>query len=75
MTAVEMCDLLQATDRLDTADLPDGEERDVLLERVRTYERAAARKIEDLRVQLARAEDFVATLRTRTERTSRPLPT
>jgi DNA-binding transcriptional MerR regulator len=65
-TLDEMRDLLQATDRLDAADLSDGEERDALLERVRTYEQAAARKIEDLRVQLARAEDFAATLHTRT---------
>jgi glycine/D-amino acid oxidase-like deaminating enzyme len=32
---------------------------------------AAAQKIEDLRVQLARAEDFAATLRTRLEHTTR----
>ncbi|MEU4091685.1 MerR family transcriptional regulator [Streptomyces sp. NPDC026673] len=63
-TLDQMRDLLDATDRLDAADLPEGEERDALLERVRTYERDAARKIEDLRVQLARAEDFAATLRT-----------
>jgi DNA-binding transcriptional MerR regulator len=64
-TLDEMRDLLDATDRLDSADPADGAEREALLERVRTYELAAARKIEDLRVQLARAEDFAATLRTR----------
>ncbi|WP_202238326.1 MerR family transcriptional regulator [Actinacidiphila reveromycinica] len=63
-TLEEMRDLLAATDRLDAPDSSPAE-REALLERVRTYEVAAARKIEDLRVQLARAEDFAATLRTR----------
>lgn len=63
-TLDEMRDLLQATDRLDAADLPEGE-REGLLDRVRKYQQAATQKIEDLRVQLARAEDFAATLRTR----------
>jgi DNA-binding transcriptional MerR regulator len=61
----EMRDLLEATDRLDAGDQTDPAERRALLERVEEYERAAARKIEDLRVQLARAEDFAATLRAR----------
>lgn len=68
-TLEEMRDLLEATDRLD-APAASAAEREALLERVRTYEHTAAKKIEDLRVQLARAEDFAATLRTRLERTA-----
>ncbi|MFH9611736.1 MerR family transcriptional regulator [Streptomyces sp. NPDC017448] len=64
-TLEQMRDLLDATDRLDRAGPVDGVEREMLLERVRTYERDARRKIEELRTQLARAEDFAATLRTR----------
>ncbi|MFE1027102.1 MerR family transcriptional regulator [Streptomyces sp. NPDC058818] len=64
-TLEQMRDLLDATDRLDRAETADGAERETLLERVRTYERDTSRKIEELRVQLSRAEDFAATLRTR----------
>lgn len=64
-TLDEMRDLLDATERLDSNALADTGEREALLERIRTYEQAAAQKIEDLRVQLARAEDFAATLRAR----------
>ncbi|WP_208818228.1 MerR family transcriptional regulator [Streptomyces marokkonensis] len=64
-TLEQMRDLLDATDRLDRAGTADGAEREALLERVRTYEQDARRKIEELRVQLVRAEDFAATLRTR----------
>ncbi|MBD0737450.1 MerR family transcriptional regulator [Streptomyces sp. CBMA29] len=67
-TLEEMRDLLDATDRLDAPDLAPGGERDALLERVRAYEQAAVQKIHDLRVQLARAEDFAATLRVRLDR-------
>lgn len=63
-TLEQMRDLLDATDRLDSAGETAGE-RERLLERVRGYEQAAAEKIEDLRVHLSRAEDFAATLRTR----------
>ncbi len=42
-----------------------ADEREALLDRVRGYERAAAEQVEKLRVQLARAEDFAATLRAR----------
>lgn len=65
-TLEEMRDLLEVTDRLDTPDTSTTE-REALLERVRTYEHTAAKKIDDLRVQLARAEDFAATLRDRLE--------
>ncbi|MFF9024730.1 MerR family transcriptional regulator [Streptomyces eurythermus] len=61
-TLEQMRDLLDATDRLDSGDALDADEREALLERVRTYERAAAEQVEKLRVQLARAEDFAATL-------------
>ncbi|MFC8822021.1 MerR family transcriptional regulator [Streptomyces rochei] len=64
-TLEQMRDLLDATDRLDHAETADGAERKALLERVRTYEQDASRKIEELRIQLSRAEDFAATLRTR----------
>ncbi|WP_331448059.1 MerR family transcriptional regulator [Streptomyces xanthochromogenes] len=64
-TLDQMRDLLDATGRLDAADPAEGAERQVLVRRVREYEQAAVRKIDELRVQLARAEDFVSTLRTR----------
>ncbi|WP_344326165.1 MerR family transcriptional regulator [Streptomyces macrosporus] len=64
-TLDEMRGLLDATDRLDAAEPVDGIEREALLERVRAYEQTTARKIEELRLQLARAEDFAATLRAR----------
>ncbi|WP_111552781.1 MerR family transcriptional regulator [Kitasatospora sp. SolWspMP-SS2h] len=64
-TLDRMRELLDATDRLD-ADGPYGEGgRPALLALVRTYERAAAEQVDRLRVQLARAEDFAHTLRTR----------
>ncbi|MFD3651717.1 MerR family transcriptional regulator [Streptomyces cyaneofuscatus] len=64
-TLEEMRDLLDITDRLDTAPSSDAAGRESLLARVEVYEQAAARKIDELRTQLARAEDFAATLRTR----------
>ncbi|WP_326725650.1 MerR family transcriptional regulator [Streptomyces sp. NBC_00243] len=64
-TLDEMRDLLDATDRLDSDEELPASERESLLGRLRDYEQAAAQKIEDLRVQLARAEDFAATLHTR----------
>jgi DNA-binding transcriptional MerR regulator len=66
-TLEQMRDLLDATDRLDSGDALDASERETLLGRVRTYERAAAEQVEKLRVQLARAEDFAATLGARLE--------
>ncbi|MEU3662500.1 MerR family transcriptional regulator [Streptomyces sp. NPDC032940] len=64
-TLDQMRDLLDATDRLDSAESTDGAQREALLERVRSYEQHASRKIDELRIQLTRAEDFAATLRTR----------
>lgn len=67
-TLDQMRDLLDATDRLDDADDDlDADEREALLERVREYERAATEQVDKLRIQLARAEDFAATLRARQE--------
>ncbi|MEB3961541.1 MerR family transcriptional regulator [Streptomyces kunmingensis] len=61
-TLDEMRDLLAATDRLDAGgDLPDGV-REQLLSRVRDFEEATQRRVADLRTQLARAEEFSATL-------------
>lgn len=64
-TLDQMRDLLDATDRLDSDDALDTGERETLLERVRTYQQAAAEQVEKLRIQLERAEDFATTLDTR----------
>ncbi|WP_327418213.1 MerR family transcriptional regulator [Streptomyces sp. NBC_01233] len=61
----QMRDLLDATDRLDDDPGLDPGEREALLGRVREYEQAATEQVDKLRVQLARAEDFAETLRTR----------
>lgn len=66
-TLDQMRDLLDATDRLDAGTGLDAGEHEALLERVRTYQQAAAVQVEKLRVQLARAEDFAAALGTRLE--------
>ncbi|MGX1128025.1 DNA-binding transcriptional MerR regulator [Streptomyces glaucescens] len=66
-TLDQMRDLLEATDRLDAGTGLDADEREALLERVRTYQQAATEQVEKLRVQLARAEDFAATLSARLE--------
>ncbi|MDQ0982792.1 MerR family transcriptional regulator [Streptomyces sp. V2I9] len=66
-TLDQMRDLLDATDRLDGNDPLDPEQREVLLARVRSYQRSAAEQVGRLRVQLARAEDFEATLRARAQ--------
>ncbi|WP_318217354.1 MerR family transcriptional regulator [Streptomyces sp. SCL15-6] len=66
-TLEQMRDLLDATDRLDAGDTLDDGEREALLERVRTYRQTAAEQVEKLRIQLARAEDFAATLGARLE--------
>ncbi len=69
-TLDQMRDLLDATDRLDADDALETGEREALLERVRTYQQVAAEQVARLRVQLARAEDFEATLRRRLPQTS-----
>jgi DNA-binding transcriptional MerR regulator len=61
-TLEQMRDLLGATDRLDGPEDLAEQERDALLDRVRGYHDAARRRMEDLRVQVERAEDFAATL-------------
>ncbi|MFD9058251.1 MerR family transcriptional regulator [Streptomyces albidoflavus] len=66
-TLDQMRDLLDVTDRLDSDDALEADERDALLERVRAYRQAAAEQVEKLRVQLARAEDFATTLGARLE--------
>jgi DNA-binding transcriptional MerR regulator len=69
-TIDETRDLLAAMDRL-AADRPDTdaelapEERSALVARVRRYERAASERVAELRAQLARAEEFAASLRAR----------
>ncbi|MCT9139801.1 MerR family transcriptional regulator [Streptomyces violarus] len=64
-TLDEMRDLLAATDRLDSGDELLDSEREELLQRLSGFEQAAQRRVEDLRTQLERAEDFAATLRDR----------
>lgn len=64
-TLDQMRDLLDATDRLDATGTLPASEREALLERIRGYERDASEQVEKLRTQLARAEEFAATLRTR----------
>ncbi|WP_207931294.1 MerR family transcriptional regulator [Streptomyces sp. 8K308] len=66
-TLEQMRDLLEVTDRLDAGTGLTGGEREALLERVRTYERAATEQVDTLRVQLSRAEEFADTLRARLE--------
>ncbi|MFI1932912.1 MerR family transcriptional regulator [Streptomyces sp. NPDC020330] len=66
-TLDQMRELLDATDRLDGNDQLDAGRREELLARVHSYQQAAAEQVEKLRVQLARAEDFEATLRARTD--------
>ncbi|MEV6123312.1 MerR family transcriptional regulator [Streptomyces sp. NPDC052077] len=73
-TLDQMRDLLDATDRLDDGDSLDDGEREALLERVRTYQRAAVEQVTRLRVQLERAEDFAATLGSRLERNAPDSP-
>ncbi|MBT2470101.1 MerR family transcriptional regulator [Streptomyces sp. ISL-66] len=69
-TLDQMRDLLAATDCLDGDDALDTDARGALLERVREYEQAATEQVDKLRIQLARAEDFAATLRTRLHQTA-----
>ncbi len=71
-TLDEMRALLEATDRLDSGEELPPEEREQLLERIRGFEQAAQQRVEDLRSQLARAEEFAATLADRLARTPAP---
>ncbi|WP_343242646.1 MerR family transcriptional regulator [Streptomyces sp. SID8111] len=73
-TLDEMRDLLDITDRLDAAagdDLP-ADRREELLERLRDFDRAAKKRVEDLRTQLSRAEEFAAALAARLTRVPAP---
>ncbi|MFF2230971.1 MerR family transcriptional regulator [Streptomyces anulatus] len=71
-TLDQMRELLDATDRLDGDDQLDAGKREELLARVRAYQQTAAEQVEKLRVQLARAEDFEATLRARSDAAATP---
>ncbi|MCC8479142.1 MULTISPECIES: MerR family transcriptional regulator [Streptomyces] len=73
-TLDQMRDLLDATDRLDADAALDADERETLLKRVRAYQQEAAEQVENLRVQLSRAEDFEGTLRARLERNAPASP-
>lgn len=68
-TLDEMRALLEATDRLDSGQELPPDEREELLERIRGFEQAAQHRVEDLRTQLSRAEEFAATLAERLTRT------
>ncbi|MGX1479883.1 UNVERIFIED_CONTAM: MerR family copper efflux transcriptional regulator [Streptomyces canus] len=68
-TLDEMRALLEATDRLDSGEELPPEEHEALLDRIRGFEQAAQRRVEDLRTQLARAEEFAAALAERLTRT------
>ncbi|MFG2794719.1 MerR family transcriptional regulator [Streptomyces sp. NPDC048419] len=68
-TLDEMRALLEATDRLDSDEEMPTEEREQLLDRIRGFEQAAQQRVEDLRTQLSRAEEFAATLAERLTRT------
>lgn len=74
-TLDEMRDLLGATDRLDALPPTGGDEREAIQQRVAAYEQAATQKVEDLRVQLARAEEFAADLRARLTSAHNEAPT
>lgn len=71
-TLDEMRALLEATDRLDTGEERPREEHEELLDRIRGFEQAAQQRVEDLRTQLARAEEFAATLAERLTRAPAP---
>ncbi|MFJ9664126.1 MerR family transcriptional regulator [Streptomyces sp. NPDC101219] len=73
-TLDEMRDLLDITDRLDAAagDGLTADRREELLKRLRDFDRAAKKRVEDLRTQLSRAEEFAATLAARLTRVPAP---
>ncbi|MEW2636418.1 MerR family transcriptional regulator [Streptomyces sp. NPDC048389] len=62
----EMRDLLEISDRIAATDeLPAGQERERLYERLDSYRKVADARCETLRAQLMAGEDFAATLRRR----------
>ncbi|GAA1914166.1 MerR family transcriptional regulator [Streptomyces durmitorensis] len=67
-----MRDLLATTDRLDSGDELTAEQREELVERMRGFEQATQQRVRDLRTQLARAEEFAATLREHLPRDAEP---
>jgi DNA-binding transcriptional MerR regulator len=71
-TLEEMRSLLEVTDRLDSDEEPPPGEREELLDRLRGFERAAQQRVEDLRTQLSRAQEFAATLGQRLPRSPAP---
>jgi DNA-binding transcriptional MerR regulator len=71
-TLEEMRSLLEVTDRLDSDEEPPPGEREELLDRLRGFERAAQQRVEDLRTQLSRAQEFAATLGQRLPRFPAP---
>ncbi|MCF3961969.1 MerR family transcriptional regulator [Streptomyces fuscigenes] len=71
-TLEQMRELLAVTDRLDAPEPPDASERARLAARLAEFEEATATRAAELRVQLARAEEFAETLRARAARVARP---
>ncbi|MGW7488215.1 MerR family transcriptional regulator [Streptomyces sp. NPDC054786] len=69
-TLDEMRALLAATDRLDSGEELSAAAREELLERVRGFEEAAQQRVDNMRTQLAWAEEFASTLRERLTRAS-----
>ncbi|MDT0476672.1 MerR family transcriptional regulator [Streptomyces sp. DSM 41014] len=63
-TLDEMRSLLETTDRLDAGGTTPGEQAE-LVARLRDFEAAARQRVVDLRVRLARAEEFAARLSAR----------
>ncbi|MEW2548863.1 MerR family transcriptional regulator [Streptomyces sp. NPDC047002] len=68
----QMRDLLTVTDRLDADEPLTDQERAELAARLREFEEATATRAAELRVQLARAEEFAQTLRARATKAARP---
>lgn len=77
-TLDEMRDLLVTTDRLECGDGLSPAQREELVARMRGFEQATQERVRDLRTQLARAEEFAATLRAHLPRaepqSATPLP-
>jgi DNA-binding transcriptional MerR regulator len=71
-TLEQMRDLLAITDRLDHDEPPTDPECLELAARLSEFEEAAATRAAELRVQLARAEEFAETLRARAAKVAAP---